>query len=341
MQNRDPLKQKLLNTTTQPESTNYGATTDQKDNDDLCLDILYGDYVVEEEKEISLKEFYKIILNRILPIPSISPSDHASIKNSHNEHLIYLYDKYEQEFGPFSTLCTQVAIGFARDLTWGIAAHHNTNYFENKLNAFWGPTFSQMLYTLAPIIAAPIVIMNLTRKSLFGNYKSDWIKKQAVFALSSWSSIPIWNGAQYLGDFVGNKLNLNSSASGYFSGVFCGIAETVWQGGIVTPTLLNNKVNKLEVLLNTLSGAVWQWVFQAHLDKENPSEHSNTSVTVGTQIACSVAATTVLMTLLAWAIDACYSSRNKNTFFQPKKDPVSTVDPENNIQFSSMRYSYK
>lgn len=227
--------------------------------------------------------------------------------------------------GSFALLLSQIMIGGTRDILWGATTFCNLDLFKGRLGNFLGPTLTQMIITSVPMLGA----VNLnngagnfnTYTNLFFDGKRDWFKKQLIFAFSSWSAIPAWNAAQLFGSFVGKTLGFNSKNSGYFSGIFAGIAETVWQNAMVIPLLMKQPFEVLEVLLNTLGGAIWQWVYQANLPNSDDqeiifssdiSELESKDLIVGLKIASAVAASTLMMTLIAWGIDKCYSQKKSN-----------------------------
>jgi hypothetical protein len=65
--------------------------------------------------------------------------------------------------------------------------------------------------------------------------------------------------------------------------------------------LLGESVNPTETLLNTLGGAVWQWVLTVCM--ENLEGEDNKEYKTSASIAFSVAASTFVMTLLAWLLN--------------------------------------
>ncbi len=214
-------------------------------------------------------------------------------------------------------LAIALVIGFMRDFIWAYVTEKKGNHFGNKLDAFWGETLTQMVWALPAIIGGGSACLKVTCSPI-GNGKSFFFqrntrtlgKKVAVIGLSSWSAIPVWNGAQWLGVLTGKKLQLNTRDANYFAGLFTGVAETLWQNALVIPRLLGESADSLEVFLNTLGGAVWQWVYFACT--ENLENEKDVELKTSASVAFSVAASTLLMTLLAWMLSKNSSTPREN-----------------------------
>lgn len=223
--------------------------------------------------------------------------------------------------GKGRALAAMLTIGIARDAIWAYQTVKNTHYFDGKLNAFWDETFTQLIGGLPSIIIAghfsqKAYTYSLSHpKLLFIENKKYWLKKIAVLSLASWSAIPVWNGAQLLGTWTGEQLRLSNRDANYFAGIFTGVTESLWQNKIVIPTLLNEPADNIEIALNILSGAVWQWVLTACM--ENLADKENYEYKTSASIAFSVAASTCLMTLLAWLINKTCCSSEENVITPP------------------------
>lgn len=219
--------------------------------------------------------------------------------------------------GPMTRLLTQVFIGVGRDLSWTILALRKENFFKWMVESpFLGSLFTQMSCTLIPTFAAVTVTTSPFKSQFyFSENKTDWLKLQLIYATSSWTAIPFWNGAQYLGAAFGESLGMSATNAGYFSGVFCGIMETLWQNAVVIPRMRKQPVAKLEALLNSLGGAVWQWIYQMNLPNYHKSDLADfesdlEDLWIGLQVALGVASATFFMTLLAMFIQKCCAAEN-------------------------------
>jgi hypothetical protein len=224
--------------------------------------------------------------------------------------------------GKLRLLASQIIIGMIRDFQWGLYTFKNYDYFAGEIGIFAGPTVTQLGITLLPMLGAARLTSEFIRSDLLWEFElkpsendkrycsknkvvdvfhhSSWVKKQLALAFASWSTIPVWNAAQYAGCWLGKQLGFSTAASGYFSGIFTGVTETLWQNVLILPKLLGQPMEKTEVILNTLGGAVWQWVLQAYLPVESGEVEENDEIEVGIKIAFAVAISTMLMTLLAW-----------------------------------------
>ncbi|MBX3709634.1 MAG: hypothetical protein KIT56_01675 [Gammaproteobacteria bacterium] len=255
-----------------------------------------------------------------------------------------LLEKHNREIpSVFSTLASQITIGLVRDYIWGVVSYRNLDAFEGTLGTFAGPTLTQMGITVFPMLGT-IKLTSSAFQGFFLDNKREWFKKQSVFTIASWTAIPAWNGAQMLGKWIGNEIGLSEESAGYFSGIFSGIAETIWQGAIVIPALFQQPIDVLEVALNSLGGAVWQWIFQANMPHNYDSNESNHSDSfVGLQIATGVAASTLLMTLLAWQINKCRArsqhpkQQTDRCSFQEEKASQSLYDSSYGTFFNTSR----
>lgn len=277
--------------------------------DDESVNVLYENrkqiISSEDEETYSAKEF----------AADVKYEDIRMKFNLMQHYLNEQFDKNESY-----SLAAQIFIGFSRDLMWGMATFGNFTFFPN-FNAFWGKTFTQMIMTAPIVVASTQVPNSFTKMQIFNDNRSAWVSKQYIYAFASWSSIPIWNVAQILGAKCGETMGLNESNAGYFSGVFTGISETIWQNVLVIPAMLQQPVDALEPALNSLGGAVWQWVYQANFDAKNQTGiplnttnstgvFSNDDMKVGFEIAAGVAISTFLMSTIARAIKTIQVRRN-------------------------------
>ena len=217
-----------------------------------------------------------------------------------------IYENEIENMEGLAPLLSQILIGMSRDFIWGILTYKNIDLFNGKIGAFWGTTFTQMCLSSLPTFAT-IKLTNHLQISYFLKNKNEWLKKQSTFACSSWSAIPSWNGAQFVGNWFGQKLGLTDTGASYFSGLFTGVTETLWQGAFVIPRLLNQPIEWGEVLFGSLGGAVWQWVLEANASPNIANNIFPNStyaltleeITVGAEIAGTVAVSTLLTALLA------------------------------------------
>lgn len=198
------------------------------------------------------------------------------------------------------TLLSQIWVGMVRDFVWGVATYRNLDWYEGHLGSFWGPTFTQLAISMLPTFAA--ARFNIKMNTGFSEKNSEWIKQQLTFTLASLTAIPVWNGAQWIGNWVGEKMGFEAISSGYFSSLFSGVAETIWQNALIIPGFLGVGVQPIEVAFNTLGGAIWQIVYQANMPADINHDDPLNGVATGLEISGAVAMSTLLMTLLAWKI---------------------------------------
>ena len=235
--------------------------------------------------------------------------------------------------GKLGTISSQIIIGMARDFVWTVCTARNNDAFNGKIGAFWGCTFTQMFATAAPVLA--MVRINLDcgigKNTFFLSNRRAWVKRQLVFALASWTAIPVWNGAQLLGTWSGNQIPLSTNAGNYFAGPFTGLAETTWQNVIVIPTLLGQDVDMLDAFLNILGGAMWQWVY-SYFNQEGDSD--NDQYKTAAFVAMTVAFSTLIMSYLSQAIHRCFPDMNAefeqdneedDAFYEPSKPNPNTL----------------
>ncbi len=202
--------------------------------------------------------------------------------------------EYENTQG-IALLLSQVLIGMMRDYTWARLSYRNLDYFQGKLGSFWGENLTEAIGTFFPILCTMKVINQIYHTCSIEN-RRKWVKTLTVLALASWSSIILWNAAQMSGQAAFEWLGWSQTAAGYFSGLITGIVETIWQNAIVIPIFLNQTFEPLEIALNTLGGAVWQWVYQANLPVKLDSIEE---IVAALEVAGAVAFSTLSMTGLA------------------------------------------
>jgi hypothetical protein len=222
-------------------------------------------------------------------------------------------------------LMAMVTIGIARDATWAWQVVKQQDYFDGKLGAFFSPTLTQMIGAIPAVLIAGHFSMRTYNGSLtFTSNRREWLKRLAVFGVASWSAVPVWNGAELLGTFVGNKLSLSARNADYFAGGFTGVAETIWQNAIVIPNLLGEPIDPVETAFNALGGAVWKWVITACLVAYE--DQDNSEYKTAPSVAFSVAASTLMMTLLAWLIN--YTRRQANESQAAERNRLFSNQPQ-------------
>ena len=216
---------------------------------------------------------------------------------------------------PSSTgfLVSQLVIGVSRDYGWAMVSRSERNLFKGSLGVFWGQTATQMIFSAPWVFAATNLCLTPIKSSLFLDIRRDWTRKAVSIGAASWSAIPVWNGAAYLSTLA--------TRSPWLQGIFTGIAETVWVNGIVTPLLSKQPIKKLDVALNTLSGAVWLWAFEEYADF--PANYSSAVV------ALQVAAATLWASMLSLGIE--HYGSIKQTFFAKRLRQTVFAEPPTDL----------
>lgn len=197
-------------------------------------------------------------------------------------------------------------IGLHRDFVWSYLVLNSYDLFNGEIGENFGQTLTQMIITLpAVIIAGQTCLLIYNDRIICLDNQSEYLKKMVVFGVASLSTIPFWNASEVLGIYLGGLLSLDALNSDYFAGIFTGITETLWQNAFLIPLLLTQPTDRLATFFNVLGGAVWKWVITACLESFTENNLAN-ELTIASNVAVSVAATTITMTFLAWLIKGCY-----------------------------------